>query len=418
MASNESTVPFELGTPDACAWKARYKPFGPKGIGWKEPGFDASDSAALSAFNIVKSAYQIRPEVFNMKVLSKELGLPAEEICSRMKRMYDERLIMYCKNSALQTTGFGLYYWAVKLTDEATPEFKAQLADWFQNKDDICTGYETEGCFDFFNGNHMRVLDNLLASIMKPWWNDPRVAWVHICPIRRDIRESGIGLWDAPEGDYREFFFTDEQMEKLAASQSLADLTDLKIISALNKKRPMADVYDFDVLADISGLDPDKMRADIAHVVEDKHTFVPVFYVDYPKLGIKQHMFFIRTFQTLPSYRKAEIADELCKTPEFNTILEFTDAQYDMTCWAYSGISDIDALRARIDSYSEVEDIIECESPRQFRRWTCRVDDDTDNWEECVFTDDFLEDRTIVKNPAKCRFCSDGASAASTGKEA
>ena len=40
MASNESTVPFELGTPDACAWKARYKPFGPKGIGWKEPGFE------------------------------------------------------------------------------------------------------------------------------------------------------------------------------------------------------------------------------------------------------------------------------------------------------------------------------------------------------------------------------------------
>ena len=38
--------------------------------------------------------------------------------------------------------------------------------------------------------------------------------------------------------------------------------------------------------------------------------------------------------------------------------------------------------------------------------------------EECVFTDDFLEDRTIAKNPAKCRFCSDGASAASTGKEA
>ena len=94
MASNENTVPFELGTPDACAWKARYKPFGPKGIGWKEPGFDASDSAALSAFNIVKSAYQIRPEVFNMKVLSEELGLPADEICSRMKRMYDERLIM------------------------------------------------------------------------------------------------------------------------------------------------------------------------------------------------------------------------------------------------------------------------------------------------------------------------------------
>ena len=59
--------------------------------------------------------------------------------------------------------GWGLYYWVVKLKDGTDPKVKAEFAKWYQNKDDICTGYLAEGDSDFFNGNHMRVLDNLLC---------------------------------------------------------------------------------------------------------------------------------------------------------------------------------------------------------------------------------------------------------------
>ena len=36
---------------------------------------------------------------------------------------------------------WGLYYWVVKLKDGTDPKVKAEFAKWYQNKDDICTGY-------------------------------------------------------------------------------------------------------------------------------------------------------------------------------------------------------------------------------------------------------------------------------------
>lgn len=71
--------------------------------------------------------------------------------------MYDEHLIMFVMNPNVGVYGWGLYYWVVKLKDGTDPKVKAEFAKWYQNKDDICTGYLAEGDFDFFNGNHMRV---------------------------------------------------------------------------------------------------------------------------------------------------------------------------------------------------------------------------------------------------------------------
>jgi DNA-binding Lrp family transcriptional regulator len=405
MNSPEKSKKYLLGTDEAQQWMKKYF-FSPRGIGFLEPGLDALDSAALSAYNIAKSSYQIRPEVFNMDYLSRTLSIDQGEIIKRMKRMYQDRLIMFVMNPAVQVSGWGLYYWIVKLRDGTSPETKEKLADWFQNKDDICTGYQAKGDFDFFNGNHMRVLDNLLSDVIEPWKHNPEVEYVHLCPVRRDLRESHINMWDAPDDDYRECVFGDGQLEKLAKIQNKMDLTDLKIVAALNAKRPMEQVYDFNVLSEISGLDPKDMLAGIKSIVEGKRTVLPLFYLDYANLGLTNHMFVIRTFQNLPCVRKAEIADELSKIKEFNTVLEFTDSFYDISVWAYNEISDIKALREKLYSYSEIETVLEADSDRQFRRWVCRLDDKDDLWEECVFTDDFLEDRTAKNNNCACRFLS------------
>lgn len=403
MDGTKKGMQYLLGTNEAQQWMKKYF-FSPRGIGFLEPGVDALDSAAISAYNIAKSSYQIHPEVFNMDYLSKALSMDKSEITKRMIRMYNDRLIMFVMNPATQVCGWGLYYWIVKLRKGTSPETKKKLADWFQNKDDICTGYQAKGDFDFFNGNHMRVLDNLLTDVIEPWKHNPEVEYVHLCPVRRDIRESHINMWDAPDDDYRECILGDGQLEKIAKIQNKMDLTDLKILAALNAKRPMEEVYDFKVLADISGLDPKDMLAGIKSIVENKRTVMPLFYLNYAKLGLTNHMFVVRTFQNIPCVRKAEIADELSKIKEFNTVLEFTDSFYDISVWAYNEVSDIDALRNKLYSYSEIENVLEADSDRQFRRWVCRLDDKDDFWEECVFTDDFLEDRTVKKNDCACRF--------------
>ena len=60
-----------------------------------------------------------------MDYLSKSLNLKKEEIIKRMKRLYDERLIMYVMTPPMQLIGYGLYYWVVKLK-EALPKRKSR----------------------------------------------------------------------------------------------------------------------------------------------------------------------------------------------------------------------------------------------------------------------------------------------------
>lgn len=400
----ENQVPYLLGSSEQQKWMKEYF-FAPRGVGFLEPGVVSLDSAAMSAYNVAKSSYQIHPEVFNMDYLTKVLGLDKKEIVRRMHRLYDEHLIMFVMNPATQVYGWGLYYWFVKLKDGTSEDSKAKLADWFQNKDDICTGYVCNGDFDFYNGNHMRVLDNLLADVIEPWKNNPEVEFVHICPIRRDIRESHVNMWDAPMDSYREVVWGKGQLEQLSKIQDKMDITDLKLVQALNMKRPVEEMFDYKVLSDISGLDPEEMLEGIKDVVENKRIIVPLFYLNFMKLGITNHMFTIRLFQNTPSFRKARIADELAGIPEFNTVFEFSDSFYDICVCAYNEISDIKALKQKLLSYSEIEDIKEADITRQFRRWVCRLDEQNGFWEECVFTDDFLQDRTDKKS-FKC--CNNG----------
>lgn len=399
---NHPAPDYLLGSPEQQAWMRNYF-FAPRGIGFLEPGVVALDDAKMSAYNVAKSSYQIRPDVFNMAYLAKEVGLGKAEIMQRIQRMYDQRAIMFVMNPAVAAYGWGLYYWLVKLNGKATPETKAELSRWFQDKDDICTGYECHGDFDFFNGNHMRVLDNLLADVIEPWKHRPEVDYVHLCPIRRDLRESHVNMWDCPGDGYRESVWGPGQLERLAKLQDRLDLTDLRIVQALNKKRPMEDYFDYQVLAEISGLDEKAMLDGIKELVESKRIIVPLVHLNFMKLGLTNRVFIIRLFQNIPCCRKAQVTDELFGMGEFNTVMEFSDSFYDIVVWAYNELTDIPALRRKLESYSEIEEIKEADMTRMFRRWVCRLDEENGYWEECVFTDDFLQDRTPAGGAATCR---------------
>lgn len=394
---------YELGTKDAQKWMDKYF-FPPRGIAFTEPGTVALDSVEMSAYNVAKSFYQIYPEVFNLEYVSKTIGIDKEEVKKRLKRMYDEHLIMFVMNPATEVYGWGLYYWVVKLKDNTPKEKKEALSKWFQNKDDICTGYETSGDFDYFNGNHMRVLDNLLSDVIEPWRHNEEVEYVHLCPIRRDVRESHVNMWDAAPEDYRKHIWSKKQLKKLFKVKNKIDEIDFKIIDTINNVKSVGDMFDYNFLSELSGLDADQMKKDLINVVDKKRIIVPMIYMNFRKLGLTMKMYLIRLFQIIPCVRKAEIVDELAKIPELNNIWEFSDSFYDIMISTYNEISDIDEIRKKLDGYGEIEEIKEADSSRQFRRWVCRLDDENGFWEECIFTDDFLQDRTVKKG-VKCNEC-------------
>ncbi|AIY81777.1 hypothetical protein U728_3552 [Clostridium botulinum 202F] len=398
---------YELGTEERQGWMDNYI-FRPRGIGFTENGTVPLDSAEMSAYNIAKSCYQIYPEVFNLNYISEVTKVEKEEIKKRIRRMYDEHLIMFVMNPATQVYGWGLYYWVVKLKEGTTKEQKAVLSKWFQDKDDICTGYETDGEFDFFNGNHMRVLDNLLSDVIAPWKENEYVDYVHLCPIRRDVRESNVNMWDVKGDGYRKHVWGKDQIKKLFEVQDKIDEIDFAIIDAINSTESIGDMLDYDVLAQLSGLDSETMKKDLIKIVDEKRIILPMIYLNFRALGLSMKMYLIRLFQIIPSARKAEIVDELSEIPELNNVLEFSDSLYDIMVTAYNELTDLDKIRDILDGYGEIEEIKEADTKRQYRRWVCRLDDENGYWEECVFTDDFLQDRTQYNTVRCCNSVREG----------
>ncbi|MBZ9690935.1 AsnC family transcriptional regulator [Clostridium botulinum] len=398
---------YELGTEERQGWMDNYF-FRPRGIGFTENGTVPLDSAEMSAYNIAKSCYQIYPEVFNLNYISEATKVEKEEIKKRIRRMYDEHLIMFVMNPATQVYGWGLYYWVVKLKEGTTKEQKAVLSKWFQDKDDICTGYETDGEFDFFNGNHMRVLDNLLSDVIAPWKENEYVDYVHLCPIRRDVRESNVNMWDVKGDGYRKHVWGKDQIKKLFEVQDKIDEIDFAIIDAINSTESIGDMLDYDVLAQLSGLDSETMKKDLIKIVDEKRIILPMIYLNFRALGLSMKMYLVRLFQIIPSARKAEIVDELSEIPELNNVLEFSDSLYDIMVTAYNELTDLDKIRDILDGYGEIEEIKEADTKRQYRRWVCRLDDENGYWEECVFTDDFLQDRTQYNTVRCCNSVREG----------
>ena len=225
---------YKIGTPEQQEYLRDYN-FNPKGLAFSEPGVIGSDAKEFVAFNIAKSFYQVYPEVFNLPYVEKVTGIQAAEAKKRIKRLYDEKKIMLVKNSAVSIMGFGLYYWVVKLKDGISKKRRQELTDWFQSNDQICTGYMMEegGDFDYFNGNHMRNLDNLIYGVLDKFRFQEGVEYVHLCPVRRLIRESSVNQFDAREG-FRHYFFDAEQVKKAVSLSRGMDEADFAIIEAIN----------------------------------------------------------------------------------------------------------------------------------------------------------------------------------------
>ena len=186
-------------------------------------------------------------------------------------------------------------------------------------------------------------------------------------------------------------------------AQDLIDAKDFAIIDAINNTETVGDMLDYDVLANLSGLDAAQMKRDFMEICDNRRFIVPMIYLNHMKLGLKMKMYLVRMFQNVPSYRKSQLVDELSDMPEFNNIWEFSDSFYDVMLSSFSDLTDTEALRKMLEGYAEIEEVQVADSPRQFRRWVARLDDQNGFWEECIFTDDFLQDRT-AEECVKCRF--------------
>ncbi|PXX77908.1 hypothetical protein [Dielma fastidiosa] len=386
---------YMIGSDEQQAYLNDYN-WNVKGYSFFEPGVVSTDHKFYSAFNVAKSFYQIYPEVFNLPYIAAAVGLNQEDVKARLKKMYDNRQIMLVKNSCVGVLGFGLYYWIVKLKEGLGEEQRQEFVDWMQNNDQICTGYAMDagGDFDFFNGNHMRNLDNLLGGVLDKFRFRDEVAYVHICPVRRLVRESHVNQFDAKE-NFRKYFWSAEQKQKLLALQTAMDSYDLAIIEAINNTESVADMFDYDVLAKLSGLDAEEMKKDFVYLVEQTKLVIPMVYFNYRALGLKMHFYLVSMFQNTPTWRSEQICDELSLMPEFANIFDFADAHHNLMLSCYKEITDLDKIKAKLQSYGEIGEILEASSSRQLRRWTCRLDDENGLWEECVFTDDVLQDRTV-----------------------
>lgn len=386
---------YMIGSDEQQAYLNDYN-WNVKGYSFFEPGVVSTDHKFYSAFNVAKSFYQIYPEVFNLPYIAAAVGLNQEDVKARLKKMYDNRQIMLVKNSCVGVLGFGLYYWIVKLKEGLGKEQRQEFVDWMQNNDQICTGYAMDagGDFDFFNGNHMRNLDNLLGGVLDKFRFRDEVAYVHICPVRRLVRESHVNQFDAKE-NFRKYFWSAEQKQKLLALQTAMDSYDLAIIEAINNTESVADMFDYDVLAKLSGLDAEEMKKDFVYLVEQTKSVIPMVYFNYRALGLKMHFYLVSMFQNTPTWRSEQICDELSLMPEFANIFDFADAHHNLMLSCYEEITDLDKIKAELQSYGEIGEILEASSSRQLRRWTCRLDDENGLWEECVFTDDVLQDRTV-----------------------
>ena len=70
------------------------------------------------------------------------------------------------------------------------------------------------------------------------------VEYVHLCPIRRDIRESHVNMWDSPGDGYRKYLWGDAQKQKVLRFQDKMDAADFAIIDAINNCESVGDMLD------------------------------------------------------------------------------------------------------------------------------------------------------------------------------
>ena len=172
------------------------------------------------------------------------------------------------------------------------------------------------------------------------------------------------------------------------------DEKDFAIIEALNNTKSIGDLFDYNVLAELSGLNAEEMKNDLIKAVDNDKGVIPMIYFNYKSLNLKQRFYLVSLFENTQTWRSEEIADELAKEDYFVNFFDFSDAHHNFMLSVYEEGNDLEAIKNKLLSYGEVKEVLEASSPRQFRRWTCRLDEENGLYEECVFTDDVLLDRT------------------------
>ncbi|HTX40120.1 MAG TPA: Lrp/AsnC family transcriptional regulator [Bryobacteraceae bacterium] len=344
----------------------------------KDPG-----SEETLGYRIAKAAYQQRPDVFHLRWISGETGLAMAQVEERVRRMYDEHLIMLAAAPAVQVYGQGLYYWFSKFKIDTLLGAKDHAALACENNDAIWNGYETSKAFDSVRAASAFTLDQLLWDVLLPELRNPLYEWIRVCPVARSLRSEHMNLWDAVDGRCGEYAWGANEPDALVNSQSAMDATDIRILMALNRKRPIAEYFDFSVLAELSGLEAGLLRAGMERVVETRQ-LLPVVYLNWQKLGLTQTVFAIRLRRDVALDRKSGIVDDFAAIPEFHTVWQFSDAHYDIGLMACTQTAGIRSLRRHIEETAEVDLVEEAEAYRQHRCWGCRLGDSSGMWEQCA----------------------------------
>lgn len=372
-------------------WRDHYR-LPPRGIGHLEPGMVDAASSEMLAFRIAKALYQTRPDVFNLGWLTKETGLTKNDLITRIRSLYDRRLLMLAAIPAVQVFGQGLYYWFARFRPGTLRGVKDAAAASYQHNGAIWNGLETVGAFDSVLGACPPTLDQLIWEILVPVARNDQSEWIRVCPVSRALRSEHMNLWDAPEGRYRVYEWGLEEPKALLNVQRQMDEADIRLVLALNRMRPPQDYFDFRVLAEVSGLDAAVLQRGIECMMQEARQLVPVVYLNWQKMGLTQTILAVRLRRNVPVDCRSRLADDLAAIPEFHTVWQFADAHYDLGLIACTQTTDIAALRRTIKEFDEVDLIDEAEAHRQYRCFGCSLDDASNMWEQCIAFDGALKE--------------------------
>jgi len=312
------------------------------------------------------------PKIFNITRISKRLGISRDEVEKRLKRMFDDRLLLTVSNVATQQGafgGFGLYYLAVKLKKGAEKK-KRELSEKLLEEDLLCTSFEGEGDFDFFVGTHISTLDKLRTLILNKYFNINEIEEIILLPVQRLVKDKRVFHWDAPLNLWLEYTFDEREVKKLLEVQNQLDETDIRIVIELNKAKSAIDKFNLDAF----GRAKDKMQRILSEFFNQR-ALVVVSILNWMKLNINPYVFFITFDEKLPSDKRVELVDKFCENPAFFWIYQHNDSQVDCTLMTFEKLWDIKEIRSYLKSFKEVSVIKEMRLTRQYRQWAVRMDD-------------------------------------------
>lgn len=312
--------------------------------------------------------YGTAADIFNLSYISRKVGISEKEVRSRLQRLFDEHLALFVTDAPVEAMGLGLYYMTVKLKDGDKAK-KEELFKKFLEDDHFCTGYETEGDFDFYLGYHISSFDKLKELIYDKYIDKETEA--NLLPVQRLLRQGGVNHWDLPASLWGEYVFDDVYYEKISKIQNKLDDIDLKIVKTINKKKPVDEYFNVNFFNF-----PEDVAKKALNDLYDGRTFISVLFLNWMKLNYNPYFLLVKLKPATLTERKIEIADKLAERSDLMTIIQHNDSYFDLSIMAYEGIAKIDEIKDVLSSLKEVDEIKEARCMKQTRMWTHRLDDE------------------------------------------